>query len=221
MTTQMDGESGPVLMVRLGRIDLRPRVRVVGDRAGMLFHHLGMDAVVLVERRCGQRWRGGIIARREGAARGVVAVTDEELDAARTVVRVEPLRDPDGMAMVWRALVLRRWPGGRLTQLAGLLVDEVRPRGSLTVDLGPGPGVRVCLALAKQERRVQLTAALRRLVEAGFLTVTGEPWLGSWGVYTLSLPDSATGRRRSVRPTPPALAGSIVDSAGTGAGGPE
>lgn len=79
-------------------------------------------------------WRCTIVATRTACRSGHMLLPREQLAAATSTVAVDAERDPDGYArLLWLPRVFATWPGGTILALARLIVDQLRPAGSLGI----------------------------------------------------------------------------------------
>jgi len=159
-----------------------------GEDRGQLVYLPGIDAIVAREYRKVGGWRCTVIARRhQRFDAGHIDVPDHDLAAATTTLLVDPVTDADGWAMLMQARIRQRWRGGATYLAACALANGIRHPRSLAVDLDR-TAVRRLLDVTRLR-----TAGLRRLLDrldgAGFLVPTLPGLEGSWGVYTLAVPD--------------------------------
>jgi hypothetical protein len=178
----------PPFVVELGTRGPTPLPSPIDHHRGQLYHLTDLDAVVVREHRQAGGWRCQIVARRHptlGAGR--IDVTDDDLAAAATTVLVNPT-DQDGFAMVWLAQIMQYCQGGHRLLAAYALANDIRCSGTLTVDVDEAAAPR--LMSVTRLRTYGSRLLLSRFVDAGFLDATLPGLDGSWGIYTLTLPET-------------------------------
>jgi hypothetical protein len=134
----------------------------------------------------GGTWLCLVVAARETGPRrpNHLALTDAQISAAseRLILDIDDL---DGFALLlWPAQAFLHWPGGAVPVLARVLVEELRPPG--TVHL-PGEAITDHARLAVRLPNVRPPAVklmLNRLHRFGFLGADPA------GGYTLTIPDA-------------------------------
>ncbi|GIF74232.1 MULTISPECIES: hypothetical protein [Asanoa] len=159
-----------------------PRRRVLAIRGG--------TAIVAVQSRSGNGWRCNVIAQQPCGGPGRITITDAELAAGSPTMDVDPVRDPDGYAMGWLAVVSTTAPGGHTSTLARALVEDsaLRTPGSLAIRLTAHDTQR--LARAVHAREIGIRTILHTLVTSGLLTV--EDGDADWTTYRLRIPTDAS-----------------------------
>jgi hypothetical protein len=157
------------------------------DLRGQALYLPGSGLVVAVESSHADRARCAVIAAREPSrAHGHVDLESAVLANATKVMIADPYDDVPGYAMVWKALVWLRWPGGRTASLAQVLLEHALPAGTLTFALTAD--VWRTTRVAAHTTAPGMAHVMTKLDRAGFLVddTDGHDDNAQW--YRLTLP---------------------------------
>jgi len=175
-----------------------PRPRDDRDPRSRVLYLPDAHLIVTVECRTHDGWHCGVIARQgRDHSPGHLTLTGDDLAHAHTTLAADPVGDPDLYALLWQARVRQRWPGGHMQAVARVIAEQLRPPGSLTIDIDQAAATR--LVTAARLRVPGLRQLLARLTDAGMLT-PALPGFDGWGTYTLSIPTTVRGVNRAVHP---------------------